>query len=510
MSEDRRRIKAAHKKKASNKIKTASSQIKKTTKKKTVKKNTATAKKSTATPAKTNKTVSSQHKRNTGTATKTLTKTAKSVGKQFGLQKGVFKVSNVKDSSKVVDSQHFGTTNTAKTGFTKKDQEKAAQSKWDEARKRQKAKNKADWALAYTKSYIDQNGKAPTKSEVNSYLKSEEGMANRKSTYNAWKYGYTDENGKKHKGAKKKIWEQAKAEHPLEVQNARMDAGQMNTYLNLLRSGASGDTITRILKNTTGADKYYDENGKQVTGVKMDDAGRLVYKDKNGKTKVARTKDGKKAKSSYGKEILDAATKQTVYGYTEGNRFATGVLEGSNPLPVSLSRLGPSNFSQADLNVIEKGKNSKSYAVGNMVGLMATMVGTKSGGVEDAIAQRLIRNMSKKALAKQGIKATDKEIMTAIERLGKGERSAITDAVGNVSKTKKYAAQAVGGVGSTAYIDTADALRMSTDEEGNVDLKALAGYGAMNIGLGGAMSAGMKGVGDVVTSATGRGLKKNQ
>lgn len=508
MSEDRRRIKAAYKKKASNKIKTASSQIKKTTKKKTVKKNTATAKKSTATPAKENKTVSSQHKRNTGTATKTLTKTAKSVGKQFGLQKGVFKVSNVKDSSKVVDSHHFGTTNTAKTGFTKKDQEKAAQSKWDEARKRQKAKNKADWALAYTKSYIDQNGKAPTKSEVNSYLKSEEGMANRKSTYNAWKYGYTDENGKKHKGAKEKIWEQAKAEHPLEVQNARMDAGQMNTYLNLLRSGASGDTITRILKNTTGADKYYDENGKQVTGVKMDDAGRLVYKDKNGKTKVARTKDGKKAKSSYGKEILDAATKQTVYGYTEGNRFATGVLEGSNPLPVSLSRLGPSNFSQADINVIEKGKNSKSYAVGNMVGLMATMVGTKSGGVEDAIAQRLIRNMSKKALAKQGIKATDKEIMSAIERLGKGEGSAITDAVGNVSKTKKYAAQAVGGVGSTAYIDTADALRMATDEEGNVDLKALAGYGAMNIGLGGAMSAGMKGVGDVVTSATGRGLKK--
>ena len=510
MSEDRRRIKAAYKKKASSKIKTASSQIKKTAKKKTVKKNTATAKKSTATPAKTkeNKTVSSQHKRNTGTATKTLTKTAKSVGKQFGLQKGVFKVSNVKDSSKVVDSQHFGTTNTAKTGFTKKDQEKAAQSKWDEARKTQKAKNKADWALAYTKSYIDQNGKAPTKSEVNSYLKSEEGMKNRKSTYNAWKYGYTDESGKKHKGAKEKIWEQAKAEHPLEVQNARMDAGQMNTYLNLLRSGASGDTITRILKNTTGADKYYDENGKQVTGVKMDDAGRLVYKDKNGKTKVARTKDGKKAKSSYGKEILDAATKQTVYGYTEGNRFATGVLEGSNPLPVSLSRLGPSNFSQADLNVIEKGKNSKSYAVGNMVGLMATMVGTKSGGVEDAIAQRLVRNMSKKALAKQGIKATDKEIMSAIERLGKGERSAITDAVGNVSKTKKYAAQAVGGVGSTAYIDTADALRMATDEEGNVDLKALTGYGAMNIGLGGAMSAGMKGVGDVVTSATGRGLKK--
>ena len=510
MSEDRRRIKAAYKKKASSKIKTASSQIKKTAKKKTVKKNTATAKKSTATPAKTkeNKTVSSQHKRNTGTATKTLTKTAKSVGKQFGLQKGVFKVSNVKDSSKVVDSQHFGTTNTAKTGFTKKDQEKAAQKKWDEARKTQKAKNKADWALAYTKSYIDQNGKAPTKSEVNSYLKSEEGMKNRKSTYNAWKYGYTDESGKKHKGAKEKIWEQAKAEHPIEVQNARMDAGQMNTYLNLLRSGASGDTITRILKNTTGADKYYDENGKQVTGVKMDDAGRLVYKDKNGKTKVARTKDGKKAKSSYGKEILDAATKQTVYGYTEGNRFATGVLEGSNPLPVSLSRLGPSNFSQADLNVIEKGKNSKSYAVGNMVGLMATMVGTKSGGVEDAIAQRLIRNMSKKALAKQGIKATDKEIMSAIERLGKGERSAITDAVGNVSKTKKYAAQAVGGVGSTAYIDTADALRMATDEEGNVDLKALAGYGAMNIGLGGAMSAGMKGVGDVVTSATGRGLKK--
>ena len=509
MSEDRRRIREAYKNKANSKIKTASSKLGKAVKKNTTS-NKPKNKKKTTVPTKTNanKTGSSQHKRNTGTATKTLTKTAKSVGKQFGLQKGVFKVTTAKDSSKVVDSQHFGTTNTAKTGFTKKDQEKAAQSKWDEARKTQKAKNKADWALAYTKSYIDQNGKAPTKSEVNSYLKSEEGMANRKSTYNAWKYGYTDESGKKHKGAKEKIWEQAKAEHPLEVQNARMDAGQMNTYLNLLRSGASGDTITRILKHTTGADKYYDENGKQVTGVKMDDAGRLVYKDKNGKTKVARTKDGKKAKTSYGKEILDAATKQTVYGYTEGNRFATGVLEGSNPLPVSLSRLGPSNFSQADLNVIEKGKNSKSYAVGNMVGLMATMVGTKSGGVEDAIAQRLIRNMSKKALAKQGIKATDKEIMSAIERLGKGERSAITDAVGNVSKTKKYAAQAVGGVGSTAYIDTADALRMATDEEGNVDLKALAGYGAMNIGLGGAMSAGMKGVGDVVTSATGRGLKR--
>ena len=67
----------------------------------TVKKNTTTAKKSTATPAKTSKTVSSQHKRNTGTATKTLTKTAKSVGKQFGLQKGVFKVSNVKAGVKM-------------------------------------------------------------------------------------------------------------------------------------------------------------------------------------------------------------------------------------------------------------------------------------------------------------------------------------------------------------------------------------------------------------------------
>ena len=48
MSEDRRRIREAYKKKANRKIKTAASQIKKTTKKKTVKKNTATAKKSTA------------------------------------------------------------------------------------------------------------------------------------------------------------------------------------------------------------------------------------------------------------------------------------------------------------------------------------------------------------------------------------------------------------------------------------------------------------------------------
>ena len=124
-----------------------SQQSKKKHTKKNQSKKTTTAKKpkkkNTTVPAKTNKTGSSQHKRNTGTATKTLTKTAKSVGKQFGLQKGVFKVSYVKDSSKVVDSQHFGTTNTAKTGFTKKDQEKAAQKKWDEARKTQKAKNKA-------------------------------------------------------------------------------------------------------------------------------------------------------------------------------------------------------------------------------------------------------------------------------------------------------------------------------------------------------------------------------
>ena len=52
MSEDRRRIKAAYKKKARSKIKTASSQIKKTAKKKTVKKNTATAMNSTSAAAR--------------------------------------------------------------------------------------------------------------------------------------------------------------------------------------------------------------------------------------------------------------------------------------------------------------------------------------------------------------------------------------------------------------------------------------------------------------------------
>ena len=128
MSEDRRRIREAYKNKANSKIKTASSKLGKAVKKNTTSKKPKNKKKTTV-PAKTNKTASSQHKRNTGAATKSLTKTAKTVGKQFGLQKGAFKVSNVKDGSRVVDSHHFGTTNTAKTGFTKKDQEKAAQSK---------------------------------------------------------------------------------------------------------------------------------------------------------------------------------------------------------------------------------------------------------------------------------------------------------------------------------------------------------------------------------------------
>lgn len=461
------------------------------------------------------------------------------VGKQFGFTKDTFKFKHIDDASKVVDAHHVGTTQTSKTGFTENDQRVAGDKYvedffgkdgksgkgWKKYKQDLKNANQENAREAYRAWYREtHDGKNPTKAEVNEWFYSKEGRSFREDNYYAMKRGwYKDENGNKvyitdKKGNKvgsarenieKALRNQAVIDNPLEVQNGRMSMGQFYTYENLARSGMSSGQIAKALKNMTGLNTYYDKNGNVVKGVTMNDNGNLVYKGKDGKTHLARTKDGKKATSSYGGETLDAITKQLVYSYTEGQRGATGFMEGANFLPVSASRMSGADLSQADINVIEKGKNSKEFQVGNTVGLMVAMLASGAGGLEDAIAQRLIRTMSKKALAKQGIKATDQDIINAIAKLQKGEikSSAITDAVGNISKVKKYGAHAIGGAGSTAYIDFADALRMSTDEYGNVNPQALATYSAMNVGLGGGMSAGIKGLGNVATKMQGVGLK---
>lgn len=457
----------------------------------------------------------------------------KSTAKQLGLNdENAFKVGYTKDTTKVVDAQHFGTTNTSKTGITKADQRKAEKQYTDEffngdGWKNYKAEMKESNQKAskdiYKEWYRENYGKDPSKKEVNEWFNSEEGKAFRRENYYAAKRGwYRDENGKKvyikdkngkkvgsaKENIKKALKDQAKQDNPLEVENGRMSSGDMYLYQNLLRSGMNGKKIAETLKKSTGLDTYYDKDGNIVRGVTMNDKGNLVYKDKNGKTHLARNKDGTKATSSVGGNILDAVTKQTVYGYTEGQRAATGFMEGANYLPISLSRMSGAELSQADKNVIQKGKESTEYAIGQTVGMMAAMLASGVGGIEEAISQRLIRNMSKKALLKQGIKATDADIINALTKLKNGEiaSNAITDAVGNLSKGKKFLAHGAGGVGSSAYIDIVDALKSATDEDGNFNPKAFGTYAALNSGLGALMSVGTKAVGNAVAGARGSTL----
>ena len=238
---------------------------------------------------------------------------------------------------------------------------------------------------------------------------------------------------------------------------------------------------------TSTGDFFIRENASKYanTGVQTetnqpvyqtDKDGNIKY-DKNGNPKVKKDKNGnvvyQKINSTQGNNILDyygggfkdgrltnqnASTEvgnQTA-GWIHDAPVAAGVMQG---LSYSDITRGLGNYSNAAAKDLENTKNSTGFNVGYGIGQMGQFMLGGTGKMTDALVKGVT-----KAGAQRGA-------------LNIGIRKGLAD------------------VAFETPMNTLDALKMATDSNGNVDMKAFAKYMAMNTGISGGMGGLIGGVG---------------
>ena len=199
-------------------------------------------------------------------------------------------------------------------------------------------------------------------------------------------------------------------------------------------------------------------------------------------------------------------------------KFASGAMEGLNPLPVSLDRMGSGTYSNGEKVQNRKSKDSTAYKAGYMAGQVGSFfLGGGLGAGESGIAKGLLKNMgtkqASKALAKNGAKTGLKVAgKGTAKRLVRGQlddasRAMISAAAKNASKTagksgttatKRFVAGRVADAAVSSPLNASDAIKSATDENGNVHWGEAGKAFALNTGLdllvGGGLDVGTKSV----------------
>ena len=209
-------------------------------------------------------------------------------------------------------------------------------------------------------------------------------------------------------------------------------------------------------------------------------------------------------------------------------KFASGAMEGLNPLPVSLDRMGSGTYSNGEKVQNRKPKDSTAYKAGYMAGQVGSFfLGGGLGAGESGIAKGLLKNMgtkqASKALAKNGAKTGLKVAgKGTAKRLVRGQlddasRAMISAAAKNASKTagksgttatKRFVAGRVADAAVSSPLNASDAIKSATDENGNVHWGEAGKAFALNTGLdllvGGGLDVGTK----AVSKLTSKDLQK--
>lgn len=209
-------------------------------------------------------------------------------------------------------------------------------------------------------------------------------------------------------------------------------------------------------------------------------------------------------------------------------KFASGAMEGLNPLPVSLDRMGSGTYSNGEKVQNRKSKDSTTYKAGYMAGQVGSFfLGGGLGAGESGIAKGLLKNMgtkqASKALAKNGAKTglkiagkgTAKRLVRG--QLDDASRAMISAAAKNASKTagksgttatKRFIAGRVADAAVSSPLNASDAIKSATDENGNVHWGEAGKAFALNTGLdllvGGGIDVGTK----TVSKLTSKDLQK--
>lgn len=225
---------------------------------------------------------------------------------------------------------------------------------------------------------------------------------------------------------------------------------------------------------------------------------------------VARTGASKDVQNKMlGKELAKKVGALNVKDYAKGS-FGMGLLEGSNPLPVELDKIGAGEYTKTQKGIIEKGKSKGSYTAGYVGGQIAQF---GLGGVPTlgrGIASGALKGAAKRSVAK-GLKEASGE---AVESMAKGVikdqgrfiGKRADEAIKGMSKGKKFAADRLGDVAASSPLNLVDAIKSGTDSEGKTDPKLVAKHMGINTALDVGVGGALEGVGMLFTRANGKKL----
>ena len=219
--------------------------------------------------------------------------------------------------------------------------------------------------------------------------------------------------------------------------------------------------------------------------------GYITKRDKNGK--VVKDKNGNPVKISKANAYMESQEKGLAEKVGSVNaasaykgKAATGFLQGFSPVDVIHSGVGEyNNQAKAVLDLVT---NSTGYNVGYGAGIMGQFmfggVGTVGGGGIASLGESIGEAFAKRALTKGGEGLLGK-LATASQK----------------NMATKFLTNRAGELAVESPLNFADAVKMSTDADGNVDKDALVKFmginSAMTFGMGGAI----EGLGMGITKA---------
>ena len=259
------------------------------------------------------------------------------------------------------------------------------------------------------------------------------------------------------------------AKKPTALESARKayEKGKNRTYLG-----------TEQTKTTTKVGK----NGKleSVNALTRSEFNRMAEASRYGKKQGNQLlKGGKRTGQKDIREKVGSKTAESAYK----SKAATGAMQGMSYADIFSNSVG--TYNKQAKKAIKKTKDSTAYNVGYGVGMAGDMMLTGVAGRGAALARS-----AEKAGAKLAAKAGKEVVKEAAEQ---GAKRSVKQSA------KRFAANRAGELAAETPSNILDAAKMSMDENGKVDKKAMAKWAVANTALTAGTGGLIEGVGGAMT-----------
>ena len=304
---------------------------------------------------------------------------------------------------------------------------------WKNQKNYLKTKNQEGWRKALSDA-------GWSRKEIDDWMKSEEGMKNRRETYFAAKEDIKKAINKDIEGQNNKLKKQIKSTSKLKSVNAL--------------------TRSEFNKMTTASAMGKERGNKYLKSV-----------------------GGDKLLEKIGSKTADAAIRA---------KFASGVMQGMSPVDTFSGSVG--KYNKSAKAAIKKTKGSGAYLAGYGVGFAAQM---GMGNVASRGAS--LAGGAGKGAGKVASKVTGKEIAKTSIKGAARETGKLT----SKQAAKRFAANRAGQVVAETPANIADAAKMAMDEDGKINKKEFKKWLAINSAATAGIGGAMEGIGAAATRKLG-------